>query len=58
VPRWVPIVAALAAVATIVIPPDNPAGIVSEAASSVTTIAIGWYAWRHRRSEISAITPM
>ena len=48
VPRWVPIVGALAAVATIVIPPDNPAGIVSETASSVTTIAIGWYAWRHR----------
>jgi hypothetical protein len=48
VPRWVPIAGALAAVATIVIPPDNPAGIVSEAASSVTTIAIGWYAWRMR----------
>jgi len=46
VPRWVPIVGALAAVATIVIPPDTIAGIVSEGASSVTTVAVGWYAWR------------
>jgi hypothetical protein len=58
VPRWVPIAGALAAVATIMIPPDSPAGIVGEAASSVTTIAIGWYAWRHRQAEISVITPM
>jgi hypothetical protein len=46
VPRWVPIGGALAAVATILIPPDTVAGIVSEGASSATTIAIGWYAWR------------
>jgi hypothetical protein len=37
---------AVAAVATIVLPPSNAAGIVGEAASSATTIAIGWYAWR------------
>jgi Domain of unknown function (DUF4386) len=46
VPRWVPIVGALAAVATVVIPPDTVAGIFGEGASSVSTIAIGWYAWR------------
>jgi len=46
VPRWVPIVGALTAVATIVAPPDTVAGLVAEAASSATTIAIGWYAWR------------
>jgi hypothetical protein len=46
VPRWVPIVGALAAVTTIVIPPDTVAGMCSEAASSATTIAVGWYAWR------------
>jgi hypothetical protein len=46
VPRWVPIVGALAAVATIVLPPDTVAGIFGEGASSVSTIAIGWYAWR------------
>lgn len=46
VPRWVPIVGALTAVATIVAPPDTIAGLVAEAASSATTIAIGWYAWR------------
>jgi hypothetical protein len=46
VPRWVPIVGALAAVATIAIPPDTFAGMAGEAASSATTIAVGWYAWR------------
>jgi hypothetical protein len=45
VPRWVPIVGALSAVATVLLPPDGAAGLVAEAASSVTTIAIGWYAW-------------
>jgi hypothetical protein len=46
VPRWVPVVAGLAAVATIVLPPSGVAGLIAEAASSATTIAIGWYAWR------------
>jgi hypothetical protein len=46
VPRWVPIVGALSAVATVVLAPDGGAGLVAEAASSVTTIAMGWYAWR------------
>ena len=49
VPRWVPIVGALSAVATVVLPPDAVPGLVGEAASSVTTVAIGWYAWRLAR---------
>jgi hypothetical protein len=46
VPRWIPIVAAVSAVTGIVLPPDTIAGIVGEAASSATAIAIGWYAWQ------------
>jgi len=46
VPRWLPALGALGAVATIVVPPDTAAGLVGEAVSSVTTIAIGYYAWR------------
>jgi hypothetical protein len=46
VPRWVPIVGALSGLATLAIPPDTAAGLVAEASSSVSTIAIGWYAWR------------
>jgi hypothetical protein len=46
VPRWVPIVGAMSAIATVVLPPDGAAGLVGEAASSASTIAIGWYAWR------------
>jgi hypothetical protein len=46
VPRWIPIAAAVAAVATVVLPPDGVAGLIAEAASSITTIAIGWYAWQ------------
>jgi hypothetical protein len=29
-----------------VIPTGSVAGLISEAASSVTSVAIGWYAWR------------
>jgi hypothetical protein len=50
VPRWVPIVGALSAVATVLLPPDGPAGLVAEAASSASTIAIGWYAWQRGRA--------
>jgi hypothetical protein len=46
VPRWVPIVGALTAVTAIIAAPDTVPGLLSEAASSATTIAIGWYAWR------------
>jgi hypothetical protein len=46
VPRWVPIVGAVSAVATVMLPPDGAAGLVAEAASSASTIAIGWYARR------------
>jgi hypothetical protein len=48
VPRWVPIVGALTAVTGIVIPPDTVVGVIAEAASSATTVAIGWYAWQRR----------
>jgi hypothetical protein len=46
VPRWVPIVGALSSLATLAVPPDGVPGLVAEAASSATTIALGWYAWK------------
>src|SRR3954451_17748222 len=46
VPRWVPILGAITAVTAIVLPPDTVAGVVGEAASAATSIAIGWYAWQ------------
>jgi hypothetical protein len=55
VPRWVPALGALSAVATIVLPPDTAAGLVGEAVSSVSTIAIGYYAWR--RYSVAAERP-
>jgi hypothetical protein len=48
VPRWVPGIGALAAVVTLAASPDEIVGLMGEAASSATTIAIGWYAWRRR----------
>lgn len=57
VPRWVPVVAALSAVATIVLPPSGAAGLVAEAASSLTTIAIGWYAWRRSAALRAGVQP-
>jgi hypothetical protein len=50
VPRWVPTVGAASAVATLLLPPDGVAGLIGEAASSASTIAIGWYAWQRGRS--------
>jgi len=46
VPRWVVVVGALSSVATLALPPSSAAGLVAEAASSASGIAIGWYAWR------------
>jgi hypothetical protein len=46
VPRWVPVLGLVTAITGIVIPPDTIVGIVAEAASSATAVAIGWYAWR------------
>jgi hypothetical protein len=52
VPRWVPILGALSAVTGIVLPPDTVAGIVGEAASAATSIAIGWYAWQRSSAQL------
>jgi Domain of unknown function (DUF4386) len=46
VPRWVPALGAVSGIATLVLPPDTPVGVLAETVSSATTIAIGWYAWR------------
>jgi Domain of unknown function (DUF4386) len=46
VPRWLPVLGAVSGVATLLVAPDTPAGVLAEAASSATTIAVGWYAWR------------
>jgi hypothetical protein len=50
VPRWVPVLGAVTALATLVLPPDVVPGLVAEAGSSLSTIAIGWYAWRGHRA--------
>jgi hypothetical protein len=46
VPRWLPILGALSGIATLLARPDTVAGIVFEAASAATSIAVGWYAWK------------
>jgi hypothetical protein len=46
VPRSVILVSCAATVATFAFPPSSLAGLVGEAVSSATSIAIGWYAWR------------
>jgi hypothetical protein len=49
VPRWLPIAGALSTLVTIVIPPSSALGLLGEAASSATTVAIGFYAWQLSR---------
>jgi hypothetical protein len=46
VPRTVILLSCGATVATLALPPSAAAGVVAEALSSATSIAIGWYAWR------------
>jgi hypothetical protein len=54
VPRWLPIVTAIIAVATVLLPPDQVGGLIAEAVSSATTIAIGWYVWQAARPSPAA----
>jgi len=49
VPRWLPIATVITAIATVVLPPDGVGGLIAEAASSITTIAVGWYVWQAAR---------
>jgi len=44
VPGWLLAASALSAVATIVLPPEALLGVVAEATSSITTVALAWYA--------------
>jgi hypothetical protein len=43
-PAWILAVTAVSTVVTVVLPPASIAGVIGEAVSSATTIAIGWYA--------------
>jgi hypothetical protein len=57
VPRWVPIVGALSTLATLALPPDGVPGLIAEGASSVSTIALGWYAWKRYRGAVAPPGP-
>lgn len=46
IPRWIVIASVAGGVVTFLAPPDTLLGIATEAGSSATAIAIGWYAWR------------
>ena len=56
VPRWVPAVAAVSIVLTFVFPTAGPVGLLVEIPVAVSSIAIGWYAWR--RITAGAQTPV
>jgi hypothetical protein len=53
VPRWVPIVGAVSTLATTLVPPSTAVGVIGEALSAATTVALGWYALR-RHAEARA----
>jgi hypothetical protein len=51
VPRWLPVLGAITGLAVLAERPDTIGGVVAEAASAATSIAVGWYAWKsHPRS--------
>lgn len=51
VPRWVPVVLGVSSVATFVLPTSGVAGLITEGPVAVSSIAVGWYAWRGRRGD-------
>ena len=58
VPKWFLVLSAATSIAAFVVPPSSAAGLVVEGVSSLTTIAIGWYAWRlYALRGTSAATP-
>jgi len=46
VPRWVPIVAGISILATFVVETSGPAGLLAEGPVALSSVAIGWHAWR------------
>lgn len=46
VPRWVPIVAGISILATFVVETSGPAGLLAEGPVAISSVAIGWHAWR------------
>ena len=54
VPRWLVVGGSVVSIATFAAPPDQAAGLVLEALSSATGIALGWYAWRFGAARAAA----
>ncbi len=53
VPRWVPTVAAVSIIASLLMPTAGLLGLIVEGPIAVSSIAIGWYAWRRTTRTIS-----
>jgi hypothetical protein len=57
VPRWIPTVAAVGIVASFLIPTSGLVGLFVEGPIAVSSLAIGWYAWRGRASREPSRSP-
>lgn len=49
VPRWVIVLGIIGSIITFVLPTDGIAGVLVETPQALTSVLIGWYAWRHVR---------
>ena len=54
VPRWLVVAGSVVTLATFASPPDSVPGVLLEALSSLTGIALGWYAWRFGAARAAA----
>jgi len=48
VPRWIPLLAGASILATFVVETSGPLGLIVEGPVAISSVAIGWYAWRRR----------
>jgi Domain of unknown function (DUF4386) len=48
VPKWLAVVLAVGSVITFILPTEGTVGALVEAPSAITSVLIGWYAWRCR----------
>ena len=57
VPKWVVVLGVVGALITFILPTTGALGSLVEAPQALTSVMIGWYAWRRRHDGASEIAP-
>ena len=57
VPRWVVVLGVVGAIITFFLPTTGAVGVLVEAPQALTSVMIGYYAWRRRHEEAGGVVP-